>query len=206
MNPPSHTTRQRTNSMPPDSKPTNSLPSQQPNPNPIQWLTKTPNSNPAIRFHHHHQTKYTSTYAAVITVSITATAESDDADAAELKARSFQFSYYCQTQSPSTYHMPLLPDPLPHFLLNQMLQLPMMPTLMLPNSGPESYSVTNAMTFFVESAAATDGADFKAVKFEAQILFRHYTNAMTFFVGSAAAADGADFDAAKLEDQIVFRH
>jgi len=82
----------------------------------------------------------------------------------------------------------------------------MMPTSMLPNSGPESYSVTNAMTFFVESAAATDGADFKAVKFEAQILFRHYTNAMTFFVGSAAAADDADFDAAKLEAQILFRH
>mmetsp|Transcript_2491 Transcript_2491/g.4644 ORF Transcript_2491/g.4644 Transcript_2491/m.4644 type:complete len:85 (-) Transcript_2491:444-698(-) len=42
-----------------------------------------------------------------------------------------------------------------HFLLNQP-QLPMMLTSMLPNLKPESYSATNAMSFFVQPAAAAD--------------------------------------------------
>ena len=49
----------------------------------------------------------------------------------------------------------------------------MMPTLMPPNSKQESYSATNALSFFVDSAAAADDADFDDAKLEAQILFRH---------------------------------
>ena len=49
----------------------------------------------------------------------------------------------------------------------------MMPTSMTPNSKPKSYYATNAMSIFVESAAAADDADFDDAKLEAQILFRH---------------------------------
>ena len=52
-----------------------------------------------------------------------------------------------------------------------MLQLPMMPTSMTPNSKPKSYYATNAMSIFVESdAAAADDADFDDAELQAKIL------------------------------------
>ena len=60
-----------------------------------------------------------------------------------------------------------------HFLLEQP-QLPRMPISMPPNLKTESYSITNAMSFFVESAAAADDADFEdASKLQVRIVFRH---------------------------------
>ena len=68
----------------------------------------------------------------------------------------------------------------------------MMTTLMTPNLKPKSYSATTAMSFFVESAAAADDADFDYAKLEAQIKIPPPLPCH-FFLEPAAAADKANF-------------
>ena len=75
---------------------------------------------------------------------------------------------------------------------------------MTPNSKPGSYHATNALSICVESATASNGADFDA----AQSKPKSYstTNAIAFSVESAAAPDEADFGDAKLQAQILLYH